>query len=217
MVGRWPKVLSNSAHFLNTVEFEDVVRSRRMTRSFLSRQVPREVIHHCVDLASRSPSAGKTQGWNLLLLENEEVMQYWDIALPESQRSSFSFPNLLRAPVLLLSMADRQAYLDRYSQPDKSHTDLGEGESRWPAPYWTIDASFATMTLLHALHNSGLSALFFAHAQEALVREKFAIPDHVDVLGVIATGYADRVNTKPGRSATQRRRTVDEIIHHQQW
>lgn len=217
MVGPWQKAWSNSALCRSAVNFREVVRTRRMTRSFLATSVSVDIVNECVDLASRSPSAGKSQGWNLLMLEGSEVMDYWDIALPESRRSSFAFPGLLQAPILLLSLADRQAYLHRYSEPDKDATQLGESLDAWPAPYWTIDASFATMTLLLALEERGLGTLFFAHVHEESLREKFDIPSHVEILGAIAVGYPDHSADRRGRSATRRRRTSSEIIHRQRW
>lgn len=188
-----------------------------MTRSFLSTPVPIDIVTRCVDLASRAPSAGKTQGWHLLSLSGADVMSYWDIALPEPQRSSFSFPQLLQAPLLLLPLADRHAYLQRYSEPDKGHTSLGQSLDAWPAPYWTIDASFATMTLLLALEDNGLSALFFAHVQEEKLRQQFGIPADVQMLGVIAVGYRDANETRPGRSTSRPRHTPNQIIHSGHW
>lgn len=188
-----------------------------MTRSFLPTPIPPDVLNSCVDLASRAPSAGKTQGWHLLALQGSDAVQYWDIALPEPQRSSFVFPHLLEAPLIMLSLSNRQAYLDRYSESDKQHTGLGDSVEAWPAPYWTIDASFATMTLLLALQDSGLSTLFFAHAKEQQLREKFSIPDHVEILGVIAAGYANETSLRRGRSAGRKRRTPNEIIHLGRW
>jgi nitroreductase len=217
MGGRWPKAWSNSVNIPRAVEFQDVVRSRRMTRSFVSTPVDPEIISHCIELASRAPSAGKSQGWHLLMFTNDEVAQYWDIALPASQRDAFAFPSLLRAPVLMLSLADTQAYVSRYSEPDKQHTGLGESLDGWPAPYWTIDASFATMTLLHALHDSGVSSLFFAHAQEATLRTSLGIPDSVQIIGVIAAGYRDVSTQRAGRSAQRARRTTQDIVHHLRW
>ena len=48
-------------------EFSTVVRNRRMTRAFEPTPVAREQLVEFVDLASRAPSAGKTQGWHSTL------------------------------------------------------------------------------------------------------------------------------------------------------
>ena len=217
MVGPWPKALSSSALASKSVNFADIVRSRRMSRSFSDQTVDTSIINSCVDLASRAPSAGKSQGWHVLLLENESTQRYWDVALPAERREGFAFPLLLQAPVIVLSMCDPTAYLERYSEPDKKATGLGDGLDQWVAPYWTIDASFATMTFLLALEDVKLGALFFAHSNEAGLRKEFNIPDHIEILGTIAVGH-EAVGRKPqGRSAERIRRSVESIIHQKNW
>lgn len=188
-----------------------------MTRAFLPTPLDESELLQCIDLASRAPSAGKTQGWHLLVWEGEQVHQYWDVALPKEHRGSFAFPYLLQAPLIMLSLTDRNAYLERYAEPDKSHTALGQSENAWPAPYWTIDASFATMTFLLACENRGIGTLFFAHAHEEKLREKFSIPHSVDILGVIAAGYVDTEHVRSGRSASRVRRDATQIIHRSRW
>ena len=217
MAGPWPKVSSSSALAFKSVNFADIVRSRRMSRSFSNQAVDATVIASCIDLASRAPSAGKSQGWHVLLLEDEDAQRYWDIALPMERRNSFAFPRLLQAPVIALSVCDPTAYLERYSEPDKQATGLGLGVEQWPAPYWTIDASFATMTFLLALEDAQLGALFFAHSNEAALRSEFKIPDHIEILGTIAIGHIDDEGSRVGRSANRLRRSVESIIHRKNW
>lgn len=217
MVGPWPKALSSSALASKSVNFADIVRSRRMSRSFSDQTVDTSIITSCIDLARCAPSAGKSQGWHVLLLENESTQRYWDVALPAERREGFAFPLLLQAPVIILSMCDPTAYLERYSEPDKKTTGLGAGLDQWVAPYWTIDASFATMTFLLALEDVKLGALFFAHSNEAGLRKEFNIPDHIEILGTIAVGH-EAAGPKPqGRSAERIRRSVESIIHQKNW
>jgi len=217
MVGPWPKALSSSALASKSVNFADIVRSRRMSRSFSDQAVDSSVITTCIELASRAPSAGKSQGWHVLVLENEATQRYWDIALPVERREGFAFPLLLRAPVIVVSMCDPTAYLERYSEPDKKSTGLGAGLEQWPAPYWTIDASFATMTFLLALEDVKLGALFFAHSNEKALRQEFNIPDHIEILGTIAIGHEIEGQKRQGRSAQRVRRSVESIIHQKNW
>ena len=197
--------------------FADVVRSRRMTRSFRPDSVDPALLESCIDLGLRAPSAGKSQGWHVLLLQGQETSRYWDTALPQSKRENFAFPHLLAAPVIALMLADTSAYLQRYSEDDKAHTGLGESVEAWVAPYWTIDASFSTMTFLLALEDNGLGALFFAHANEPQLRAEFQLPDNVQILGTVALGYATEQEERRGRSASRLRKTVDEVIHRSWW
>ena len=217
MVGPWLKALSSSALASKSVNFADIVRSRRMSRSFSDRAVDTAVVTSCIDLASRAPSAGKSQGWHVLILENESTQRYWDVALPVERREGFAFPLLLQARVIAISMCDPTAYLERYSEPDKKATGLGDGLNQWPAPYWTIDAAFATMTFLLALEDVKLGALFFAHSNEAGLRKEFNIPDHIEILGTIAIGHEVNGPKRQGRSADRIRRSVESIIHQKNW
>lgn len=188
-----------------------------MTRSFLADPVPNDAFVDCVDLARRSPSAGNAQGWNLLVWTGQATQRYWDIAFPDNAREGFAFPGLFAAPIVALVLADQQAYLDRYSEADKSRQRLGESIDNWVAPYWTIDASFATMTLILALHDRGLGTLFFAHAHDDKLRTQFGIPESTHILGTLAIGYADNENVSQGRSASRERKSADDIIHRDRW
>ena len=201
-------------------EFAEVVLGRRMTRSFSERALPDGVLDELVRLAARAPSAGKTQGWHLLVLEGADTARFWDITLPSSRRASFRWQGLLDAPAILLPFADPQAYTDRYSEPDKAATGLGVAPEAWPVPYWTIDASMSVMTLLLGAENAGLGALLFGvFKQEAALRESLGVPPGLELLGAIAIGYpSDPVDHDgKGLSAGRPGRTPGQIIHRGQW
>ena len=198
-------------------EFRDVVRRRRMTRAFRPDPLPDGLLDELVDLASRAPSAGKAQGWHLVVLEGEETSRFWDITLPPGRREGFRWQRLLDAPVIALPFADPQAYVDRYSEPDKARTGLGESAAAWPTPYWTVDASMLVMTLLLGAQDAGLGALFFGVFRgEAELRAALEVPDRLELLGAIALGHpAD--DDEPGRSSSRPRRRSGEIVHRGGW
>ncbi|MFN6122307.1 MAG: nitroreductase family protein [Actinomycetes bacterium] len=198
-------------------ELDAVVRRRRMCRSFRPDPVAPELVDHLVDLASRAPSAGKTQGWHLVVLEGEATDRFWRHAFPAERRSGFRWPGLFDAPLLLLPFADPDAYVARYAEPDKARTGLGAGVDAWPTPYWTIDASMAVMTMLLAAEDAGLGALLFAvfHG-EAEVRAELGVPDGLQLLGAIAMGWP-AAPASPGISAGRSRRSAQEIVHRNGW
>jgi len=190
-----------------------------MTRAFTVDPVDPELIDDFVDLASRAPSAGKTQGWHALVLEGAaDVARYWDLTLPVDKRATFRWPQLLDAPVLMIVLADPDAYVERYGEADKARTGLGASVDAWPVPYWTVDASMAAMTILLAAEDEGMGALFFGLFQsEPEVRRELAIPDRLEIIGVIALGHAGDGGEAPGRSADRPRRSADQIIHRGRW
>ena len=174
-------------------------------------------VRTAVDLATRAPSAGKTQGWHVLVLEGDDVAAFWDDTLPDNKRAAFAWPELLQAPMIMLPFADPQMYVDRYAEPDKRATGLGAGAEAWPVPYWTVDASFAVMTMLLALRDADLGALFFGvFSGEAALRRRLGVPEHLQLLGAIAVGHPTGTERR-GRSASRPRRAVDDVIHRSRW
>jgi len=194
-----------------------------MTRAFSSREVDPEILNRIVDLASRAPSAGKTQGWHLLVIQGKSVDEFWNVTFPLERRGEFRWQQLFDAPVIAVAFADPDAYVRRYSEEDKISTGLGADVSAWTTPYWTVDASFAVMTLLLAAQDSGLGALFFGVFDEVdELRRTFGVPDPMQLIGAVALGWPIDESTKSnvpstGVSASRKRRGSSEIIHQQRW
>src|SRR5687768_16994066 len=111
MAGRWPRTCSSSApaRWSELNSFTDVVRRRRMTRAFAPEPVDPALLDELVDLAARAPSAGKAQGWHLVVLQGDETDRFWRHAFPPERRSGFAFPKLFDAPVIALALADPDA------------------------------------------------------------------------------------------------------------
>lgn len=195
------------------MEFREVVDRRRMVRNFTDEPVDRAVLDAILSDATRAPSAGNSQGWELLVLEGpEQTARFWDVSLPVERRERFRWPGLLRAPVLVLPLADPARYVRRYAEPDKARTGLGVGEDAWPVPYWTVDTAFATMTLLHGVVDAGLGSLFFGlFDHEAEVLAALGVPVGLRPIGVVAIGHP--AADSPGRSAGRPRRPLDEVVH----
>jgi nitroreductase len=202
-------------------EFAEVVRNRRMTRAFETTPIDSATLDELVDLSARAPSAGKTQGWHLVVLEGQQTSGFWDATMPAVRRESFRWKYLLSAPVIALPLADAKAYTDRYAEPDKVQTGLGAGRSAWPVPYWTIDTSMSVMTLLLAAEDVGLGALFFGVFRgERELRQVLGIPAELELLGAVALGYPRGPtdgSSEPARSSGRPRRKLAQIIHRGRW
>jgi nitroreductase len=198
--------------------FEEVVRRRRMVRSFEDRPVEREVVDGMLDLARRAPSAGYSQGTEFLVLDRpEDRDRYWSISFAgEDERERFRWQGLFRAPVLVLPMSNERAYLDRYSEPDKAPAGLQEADA-WPVPYWDVDAGMATMVLLLAAVDAGLGALFFGiFGGEPELLQAFGVPAEYRPIGTVAIGHPAE-GGPTGSSATRQRRPFDEVVHRGGW
>src|SRR5438874_4019209 len=115
------------------MEFQEVLRRRRMVRNFDDRPVDPEVVERILANGLRAPSAGFSQGWAFLVLEGrEEAERFWQASFDPAQREEFRWPGLFRAPLLVVALSHKQAYLDRYAEPDKGWTDKDEAHCRCP-------------------------------------------------------------------------------------
>jgi nitroreductase len=171
------------------MEFVDAVRQRRMIRAYQpDRPVPRETIDAILALARRAPSAGHSQGWHFLVLDDPaDVAAFW---VATGAVSDDSWLRRLRtAPALIVVLSDKQAYLDRYAEPDKGWTD--RSEAHWPIPYWDTDAAMAAMIALLAVVDLGLAACFFGVPGDHWdsLRAAFGLPERLRPVGVISLGH----------------------------
>ncbi len=202
------------------MEFERVVRRRRMVRSFTSEPVDSSTLEEICDLARRGPSAGNTSALEFLVLEGADVERCWDITLPPSRRAGFAWPGLLRAPALIVAWTDPGAYLRRYSEPDKVRrggSGLGSSLESWPIPYWFVDAGAALMTMLLCAADRGLGAcLFGLFEAEEDVRRCFGVPSGHRAVGAVAVGIP-APDDRPSRSALRPRRPLEQVVHRSHW
>lgn len=202
------------------MELNDAVRRRRMVRSFTSEPLAPGTIEALVDLARRAPSAGNSQGWAFVALEGpEETARYWDVTLPADRRPGFRWPGLLAAPAIVVVLVRPQAWVERYAEPDKAATGLGEGTDAWAVPYWWVDGGLAVEHLLLGAVDGGLGACFFGlFDHEPAVLAALGVPDGWRAVGTVALGHpADPAAEPAGRSATRPRHDVAQVLHRGRW
>lgn len=222
------------------MEFADVVRTRRMCRRYdPERTVSDETIGRLLELSGRAPSAGFTQGRDVVVLrDRRSVDDFWELST-RHRRTSGDRPEaedragadrwlrgMRTAPVLMLWLSDPQRYLERYSLPDKGG--VRAGESGWPIPYWDVDAGMAALIVMLAAQDAGLGSCFFgvqAGAEEDL-RERFGIPPGHRLVGVTSVGHpappsgpaeradpAGRAVTAAANPYRPRKRPVGDFAH----
>lgn len=168
--------------------------------------------------ALQAPSAGNSWGLDLVVLsDRRDVNAYWDATLPTDRRAGFAWPGLLQAPVLVVVVVNPLAYVDRYAEPDKVRTGLGESEAAWPVPYWWVDAGAAIMSMLLAAAAEELGSLLFGiFDNESGVRSLLGVPEDRRLAGVIALGRPDG-NDRPSASAGRRRPKPETFVRIGHW
>jgi nitroreductase len=196
------------------MDFQDTVRRRRMVRSYdTSRPVPEEIIDRIVRNGLRAPSAGFSQGWGFLVLDNPaDVARFRDAVRPEADPENWFAANV-DAPLLIIAHSNKDAYLDRYALPDKGFVD--RSDAWWPAPYWDIDTGFAALLMLLTAVDAGLGACFFGLPVDKIdaYRQAFGVPRQFMPIGAISVGYS----SEPPRDLRSRRKPTSETVHRGRW
>lgn len=198
------------------MEFQEVVDRRRMVRNFTGAPVDAAVRDRILRNALHAPSAGFSQGWAFVVLESDDDRAlFWRSTGAEDGEPSPWLEGLQRAPLLIVPLSHRDAYLDRYAEADKGWTD--RAEDRWPVPYWHIDTGMASLLMLLTVVDEGLGACFFGIPPEHLAsfRAAFGVPDPYVPIGAIAVGH--RAPDRRSPSLRRGRRGPDDVVHRGRW
>ncbi len=200
------------------MDFDTVLRRRRMHRAFSAEPVGLADVVALCEAAFRAPSAGFTQGTELVIITKPERIQaiLTLITTEGWLEASRTHRGLRQSQVLILPIVNKPAYLSRYAEADKVRSDLSNGH-KWPQPYWIVDASFATMQLLLKVVDLGLGATFMGiyHGHDDLA-ELLEIPAGMDPLGIVCIGHpSDEAPT--GSPSRRERREVATRIHFERW
>jgi len=203
------------------MDFQDVVRRRRMVRNYSTDPVDAAVVDRMLANAVRAPSAGFSQGWAFLRLdEPADVARFWAATTGPDHGDDEQdewLRGMTAAPVVIVPLSCKAAYLGRYAESDKGWTD--REEARWPVPYWHIDTGMAALLILQTAVDEGLGACFFGIPPErsAAFREEFGVPEEYTPIGAVTVGHRVDDTGPAGSPARRPRRSVEEVVHRGGW
>lgn len=201
------------------MDLRDILRRRRMVRHYTGEAIPRETLERIVATVRRAPSAGFSQGQRLLVVDDPGLLA--DLAAlaagPGGNETDLEpwFPS---APAHVLVLTREADYHERYNREDK----LEDGsEIEWPVPFWYVDAGATLMLVLLTAVDEGLSAGVYGVpvGQDPAFRALLGIPEDLHIVAGVTIG---RGAPDPGWSgktsrATQRRRSLDELVRWNSW
>src|SRR5580658_11061426 len=196
-----------------------------MVRAFTGEPLAPGVTDRLLRAANRAPSAGFSQGYSFLVLEGaEQSAPLWELFYDDASRAGpreaeerAEIAALSRAPLVIVTLASKDVYLDRYARADKGWTD--RDEAHWPVPYWDIDTGFMALLILLAAVDEGLGALFFGIVPELIgqFRDQFGVPGEYVPIGAVAVGHPDPVADQGGSSRVIKRRDLSDLVHRARW
>jgi nitroreductase len=169
------------------MDFETVVKRRRMCREFLERDVPQEKLDRILELASRYPSAGHTEPQEFIVVHDRRMKE--DLA-----HAALDQMFVVQAPVVIVVVSDVRRSARRY----------GERGVRF---FSIIDGAFVVMLILLAVVEEGLGACFVGSFYDEEVQEVLSLPQGVRPIGIIPIGYCAEGPRK------FRRRSREQIVH----
>lgn len=206
------------------MDFADVLRARRMVRSYDDRPLDPAVLRRVLAAGLRAPSAGNSQGRDLLVLRGADRDDYWALTAPAGPTGppgaaappGAAGPDdwlrgMRRAPVVVLLLADPGTYAARYALPDKPGPD--RDAARWEVAWPDVDTGMSGLLLLLAAVDEGLGACLFgvpSAAREALAA-RFAVPPGRRFTAAVTLGHpAPGEASRPSRRT---RRTLADTAH----
>jgi len=188
-----------------------------MVRRFDQRPVPSETIDRIIDVGRRAPSAGFSQGLELLVLDMpESVGIFWE--LTRDPEFGWDIDDVAAGPtVIVLPIPDARRYVERYSQPDKIEFGMDDA-ANWPVKFWEVDAAMASMLMLLAAVDEGLGGWFFGitHGERDLL-DRFGVPSDLRPIGIIGFGFRADDEEPRGSPLSRRRRSLEDQVHRNRW
>ena len=226
------------------MELSEAVRARRMVRTYQpDRPVPRDAISRLLELATRAPSAGFSQGWDFVVLtEPQDRERYWSAATAGATESATESATEATesgtesgtevgteggtgaaAPPdrWLAGMRSAPALIVCLSDPNRyldryAERDKGwtdRDEARWPVPYWDVDTGMAAMVLLLGAVDQGLGGCFFGVPIERTSAVLAALSIPADRRLVGVISLGYAAPDRRSPSLRRGRRPVAEVAH----
>jgi nitroreductase len=169
------------------MDFETVVKRRRMCRDYLDTDVPQEKVDRILDVASRYPSAGHTEPQEFIVVRDRWVKE--DLA-----RAALEQMFVAQAPIVIVVVSDVRRSARRYGE-------------RGVHFFSVTDGAFVAMLVLLAVVDEGLGACFVGSFYDDEVQEVLGLPSDVRPIGIIPMGYCAEGPRKLSRRSRQ------QIIH----
>src|SRR5436305_5297868 len=187
-----------------------------MVRHYTGEPAARDALERITATVRRAPSAGFSQGQRLLVVDEPALLA--ELAKEEYDIGAEPWFGSAAAHVLVLTR--EQDYHDRYTSPDKLDA-TGGTEIVWPVPYWHVDAGAALMLVLLAAIEEGLAGGVYGIQLEdqPRVRKLLSLPDELTIVAGMTLGRPapDPEWSKRTSRATQRRRSLDELVRWNSW
>ena len=176
--------------------FYDQMDTRRTTRHFSNREVPRELIELAIKTASTAPSGAHLQPWTFVAISNPEVKTQIREAAEAEERKTYSerMPEAWAEVLRPLGTDHVKEHLSDAPwivvvfRQSKRQRDSGE----WGPTYYAQEScGIAAGLFIAAIHNMGLTTLTHTPSPMGFLRDILNRPEHEHAMLVMPVGYPD--------------------------
>ena len=194
--------------------FYDYAKKRHTCRFYSDRDVPKEVIHHCLLAAGTAPSGANRQPWHFVLVRSAKAKKIIREAAEKEERdfyegkagqewlealtplgTDWEKPFLEVAPWLIVVFAQRYG-TDAAGKKVKNY-------------YVPESVGIATGMLIAALHDAGLSTLTHTPAPMNFLNQLCNRPEVEKPVMILVTGHPAEGATIP--KAAMNKKTLSQI------
>ncbi|MDP6885646.1 MAG: nitroreductase family protein [Candidatus Thalassarchaeaceae archaeon] len=177
-------------------DFYKQMDTRRTTRHFSNRDVPRELIELAIKTASTAPSGAHLQPWTFVAISNPEVKAQIREAAEAEERKTYSerMPEAWAEVLRPLGTDHVKEHLSDAPwivvvfRQSKRQRDSGE----WGPTYYAQEScGIAAGLFIAAIHNMGLTTLTHTPSPMGFLRDILNRPEHEHAMLVMPVGYPD--------------------------
>ncbi len=156
----------------------DLLKYRKSVRDFLDRPVEREKIMMCLEAARVAPSAGNSQPWKFIVVDDRQLKNKLCDAAFSGIYSINAFCKM--APVMVVVISEKSKFLARIGGMFRG------------TKYYLIDIGAAIEHFVLEAEDLGLGTCWIGWFNERAVKPILTIPQHKKIDILIALGYYDR-------------------------
>ena len=206
---------------LTSLDVFEALHSTPARRYLSKKEIPNEIIWELLDAAIRAPSGGNSQGWNWIILKDQEkknqisewYREGWHLAygkrrqaiMDRSDSSDTLGPrNYLSAEYLANHIQEAPIWI--------IGTLRNTSDSKNPRAGSSIYGAVQNLMLAARAYGIGstLTTLYAGHEKD--VKDLLGIPDDATTMALIPLGYPDR-----GKWSQPKRQAVEEVTYWDSW